>query len=446
MSYRTVCLFLSIYVVCCLSNQRPIALIGSVLKDNRTIENCTILIIDGRISALGVGISIPNDSRILDTKGVILPGLIDLHNHMTWNIFPRWKPIEEFSNRYDWQSKLTYQISMDGPHRALIKAGLGCVMQRYAEVKAITQGTTSVMGSLRQSCNRGLTRNIDDDQDLGRHIYDVFPLQMSESELIHAKDVLAVNGTLFIHLAEGSSRSAATAQEFAMLKSRGLLAQGVSLIHALALKVADFDQMAKSGVGLVWSPRSNIELYGETLDMKTVSKLGVMTALAPDWSPTGSDGLLSELNYASGLNAASDPPLFDDFSLINMATRNAAKLVRLENRLGSLENGFLADILVLVPKSIQLQDNSEWIATQAIPEDVALVLIEGEPVYGDPDMIEQLTSSNSFESFELCGTEKRILMPKTSDSLPTLNMTQQILQAALRRWGRTLGPLSECGS
>jgi hypothetical protein len=36
-------------------------------------------------------------------------GLIDLHNHLAWIVFPRWHPAQEFTNRYDWQQKPTYQ-------------------------------------------------------------------------------------------------------------------------------------------------------------------------------------------------------------------------------------------------------------------------------------------------------------------------------------------------
>src|SRR5207253_1274694 len=42
----------------------------------------------------------------------------------------------------------------------------------------------------------------------------------------------------------------------------------------------------RSKVGLIWSPRSNIELYGDTTDVRTAKRMCVKIALAPDWSPT----------------------------------------------------------------------------------------------------------------------------------------------------------------
>jgi 5-methylthioadenosine/S-adenosylhomocysteine deaminase len=299
---------------------------------NRSINNGTLLIVNGRIATVGVSVAIPNDTIVIHTNGVISSGLIDLYNHLTWNIFPRWKPVEEFGNRYDWLQKPDFRAFMNLSYEGLVKAGLSCVMQPYAEVKAITQGATSVIGSLLEPCNRGLARNLDDDPMLGKIGYNIFPLETAEAEIEKAKESLSSNGTLFIHIAEGSSNDAASTREFSMLKSRGLLVPGVPLIHAVALGDNDFSEMAKAGVGLVWSPRSNFELYGETLNLKAAKENHVITALAPDWSITGTDGLISELNYAATWNAGLEHPLFDDRALVEMATTNAAKLACLDNR------------------------------------------------------------------------------------------------------------------
>jgi 5-methylthioadenosine/S-adenosylhomocysteine deaminase len=50
--------------------------------------------------------------------------------------------------------------------------------------------------------------------------------------------------------------------------------------------------MHDAGVGLVWSPRSNNELYGGTLNIAAAQAVGLSFAIAPDWSPTGSAGML----------------------------------------------------------------------------------------------------------------------------------------------------------
>ncbi|CAF1127349.1 unnamed protein product [Rotaria sordida] len=430
---------------CVRAQDKPIALIGTILLPDESINNGTLLIVDGYISAVGASISIPNDAIILHTNGIILPGLIDLHNHLTWNIFPRWKPSEEFGSRYDWQQKPIYKILLQSPHRGLVEAGLSCEMQRYAEVKAITQGATSVIGSLRRPCNRGLARNLDDDPTLGQILYDVFPLQMTDMKLKEANDVLSSNGTLFIHIAEGSPNDATAAREFLILKARDLLRPGVSIIHGVALKENDFRAMANASVGLIWSLRSNLELYGDTTNIEAALENHVITAIAPDWNPTGSDGLLAELNYAAIWNSGLEHSLVDDRLLLEMATINPAKLVHLEKRLGTLKEGYLADVLVLQQNNNQSKLNPYWAATHSIPEDVLLVLIDGKAVYGNPEMMKELVDSTKLESLEICGIEKSISFASQNGPQPSFRQTQQLLKNALRHWGRTLAPLSECG-
>jgi 5-methylthioadenosine/S-adenosylhomocysteine deaminase len=440
------CLLFLLLATYTLGQEKPIALIGTILLPNQSINNGTLVIIDGHIAAVGVGVFIPNNAIILHTNGVILPGLIDLHNHLTWNIFPRWKPIEEFGSRYDWQEKAIYKTLMTSPHKGLVEAGLTCEMQRYAEVKAITQGATSVIGSLRRPCNRGLARNLDDDPTLGQILYNVYPLQMTETILKEAKEILSSNGTLLVHLAEGSPNDTTSAGEFSILKGRGLLRPGVSLIHGVALKESDFRAMANASVGFVWSPRSNLELYGETANLKAAIENDVITAIAPDWSPTGSDGLLSELNYAATWNFGLEHSLVDDRLLLEMATINPAKLVRLDKRIGVLKEGYLADVLVLQSNSNQSKLNPFWAATHATPEDVMLVMIDGKAVYGDPKAMKQLVATAELESLEICGIEKSISFASQIGSQPPFRQTQRLLNTALRHWGRTLAPLSECGN
>ncbi len=81
-----------------------------------------------------------------------------------------------------------------------------------------------------------------------------------------------------------------------------------------------FVEMAGHGVSLIWSPRSNLELYGSTADVAAAKAAHVKIALAPDWSPTGSDGLLAELNYAAAWNDTQTPHPFTDRELVAMAT------------------------------------------------------------------------------------------------------------------------------
>jgi cytosine/adenosine deaminase-related metal-dependent hydrolase len=233
-----------------------------------------------------------------------------------------------------------------------------------------------------------------------------------------------------------------------MLKARGLLEPGVSLIHGVGLKPANFAEMAEHRVGLVWSPRSNIELYGDTADVAAAKAAGVVIALAPDWSITGSDGTLGELTWAS-LWSEAHGRLFSDRDLVRMATVNAAELAGESGKLGSLEPGHLADLLVLTPGHAGERHDAWWILTHAIAAQVELVTVAGEPVYGDAGLLKGL-SGGAVEALEVCGAGKALALHGAhgrADAADTpWAATSLSLTGEMAHYGRRLAPLSECGN
>jgi cytosine/adenosine deaminase-related metal-dependent hydrolase len=298
---------------------------------------------------------------------------------------------------------------------------------------------------MQDACVRGLARNLDVlggselAPGLGRVIYNVFPLQMSPEALADVQAALSATprGSLLIHIAEGGPHDASAAREFEQLKALGLLRPGVSLIHAVAIKPDGFAEMAAHGVGFIWSPRSNIELYGDTANVAAAKASGVKIALAPDWSPTGSVGLLGELNYASVWNQTQNPPLFTERDLVLMATTNAAELVNLSEQIGSLAPGHVADMIVVKPRAAD--HDAYWTLTHSTPEDIDLVVIGGSALYGDAAMMQSF-GATAAEPVAICGATKAIAANGKSFAV-----TEQVLDQALHRQGRTLAPLAECG-
>jgi cytosine/adenosine deaminase-related metal-dependent hydrolase len=94
---------------------------------------------------------------------------------------------------------------------------------------------------------------------------------------------------LLIHLAEGTD--ALSLEEFTFMQSQSLLNPKGVVIHGIPLRPTDFQAMSLHGTSLVWSPRSNLELYGATADINAALDAGVEIALAPDWAVTGSSNM-----------------------------------------------------------------------------------------------------------------------------------------------------------
>src|SRR5262249_45821792 len=94
------------------------------------------------------------------------------------------------------------------------------------------------------------------------------------------------------------------------LKKKCLLTDMTVIIHGTALERSDFAEMRAAptirtdgsgdgrGAKLVWSPLSNLLLYGKTTNVYDALAEGVLVSLGTDWTPSGSRTLLHELKVA----------------------------------------------------------------------------------------------------------------------------------------------------
>jgi cytosine/adenosine deaminase-related metal-dependent hydrolase len=432
---------------------------GTLLTPEVAVENGTLLVDGQTIADLGAGLAVPAGAKSIPLNGIVLPAFIDLHNHLTWNVFPRWRPARGFSNRYEWQDLPEYDRMLRTPQGRMIADGLGCKADIFAEVKAVAGGAASVVGSFARAtdgnkCIDGLARNLDfkpgfpsypagspcsgDSSGFppdapGVVVNEIFPLEVPNDRFSFYLCELK-NGRLrsvLIHLAEGRSNDASARREFRMLRAQNFLVEGLVIIHGAALTPPEFQEMHTKKVGLVWSPRSNDELYGGTANIPAATQAGVTIAIAPDWSPTGSAGMLQEINYA-----ASKYPFVKPQQLVAMATSIPAKLARVDDKIGKLAKGLYADILVIKPRGASPY---EAVVT-ATPADVQLVMIGGEPVYGDYDVLDKLVPASSLVQITVCGAVKGINFKNITESWTDI---REKLEASLRRYGSTLSDI-EC--
>ncbi len=153
---------------CIAQNEQRFALKGTIVTPTQVLPDGAISIVGSQIEDVGATVA-GAQGPIVDTDSFIFPGLIDLHDHITWNVLPRWRPSQLFMNRYEWQQTTGYSIVLDQPHYAIsVDHELACSADRFGEIKAIIGGATSVVGGLAptsgtndNACILGLTRNLD---------------------------------------------------------------------------------------------------------------------------------------------------------------------------------------------------------------------------------------------------------------------------------------------
>src|SRR2546422_4124951 len=112
------------------------ALGGCILTPDRVISKGYVVVgSDGTVADMRE--TKPADAAIIETEGIILPGLLDLHNHPDFNIFAAWEPPKTFINRMQWRGSDLYLQLVRTPWNQLQAAKLDVAAARYAEVRAL---------------------------------------------------------------------------------------------------------------------------------------------------------------------------------------------------------------------------------------------------------------------------------------------------------------------
>lgn len=352
---------------------------------------------DGTIQGIGhLPMELPAEVQRIYHAGYIFPGLLDTHNHCHWNSIPLWRPGTVYANRYAWQATDAYQTEVRGPFDDLEDAGLWHESLKYGEIRAMLGGSTLIQGS--DGTPQGyLVRNL---APWPWRCYSLVGDVTSISrETFMEYQAMAAAGSLrrlFLHAGEGKRDDPRSQAEFDYLLANGGLFPGVVLIHSVAFDRSDYETMAAYGVRMVWSPKSNEVLYGETADILAALAAGVTVSLAPDWSISGSDNLLEELKVADAYSREHLGGALTPQDLFAMATIIAADVAGIDGpdaplgeRLGRLAPGYQAD-LFLAPV---LDDDPFASLLLTTPEDIELVLIDGVPVCGQHWRMRQFLDS-----------------------------------------------------
>ncbi len=442
-----------------------IRLRGTVWTGDVTINDGEVFVSakTGTILCVGQDCSKTPDAdkaTILCTDGIITPGLINPHDHGTYNHLPRWQHTKKYGDRYQWQADASYKAFKVSQQTTFSKAK--CEVVKWTELREIVAGTTSIQGvtSSVPLCAKGLVRDLDDTHGASGLSGYTLETQVTKIGGTAAADAAAwaaalKNGSssgLILHLGEGVD--APSKAEWYTLVDKGLALPGVSLIHATGLGGAELADARQVGVKIIWSPQSNLDLYGDTTRVPTALNLGLTVALGPDWTPSGSMNQLDEMKCAKQLSDKRWGGKLTDDMLLRMVTTEAAKALGADGEIGRLATGYLADVSVFAGD----RQNPAASVVKARPETVKLVLIAGEPIYGDEALVSALQSG--CDAFDACGQKKAICMKDATLDKGTQSWTdvQTVLQTTLAAalaadkpaadytYGYNLWPLFKCGA
>jgi len=407
---------------------------GRIAAPSGVIAAGEILVVNGLLACVAAscaGRPGYDGATRIDTAGVIHAGMINAHDHPQYSFLPPWQPTRRFTNSGQWRATMSYS-NFTEPLRSN-ESMYTCQMVKWGELRALVSGTTTLQGVPNRTCvTRTLVRNIEYPNDFGgvdTHRPNTLGIGSVDSAAAVGlrADMDSNELTAYLlHLSEGIDETAR--REYDTLVTRNLLARGLVVIHGTAFRAAEFQAFGAARARLVWSPRSNVILYGRTTDVGLALDNNIPIALAPDWTPSGGPDLFAEMRYARVISQTYLNNRISDRRLVEMTTSEAATVVD-RTQTGALVEGRYAD-LVVVP---DLGCDAWSTLVDAPTSDVRLVMVGGRPLYGDAALMQALPTAAQArcESVSFCGQSKRICVAlAATDNL--LNQTLADIERDLR--------------
>jgi cytosine/adenosine deaminase-related metal-dependent hydrolase len=407
-----------------------VVVVGDLLLPGQVIEGGGVSIeSDGTISCVGCDCAnnVGAKTLVVCPDAVVSPGLINAHDHAGWmNDKPWVASSQNVDPKLRWDQRNDWRKGLRGYPKITVGGGANDAAKALGEFRGALGGMTATLASGGFSTTSigsgGVARNLDDVGDMtsigeARVDYETFPLGDTDgTQLSHGCAypgiVTAPSGPFAPHIAEGVDDVAHNEIECLTSTSSGGKVDvdaATAIIHGIALLPSDVANMAKIGASLIWSPRSNVSLYGDTAEVPMYQRLGVNVALGTDWLPSGSMNLLRELQCAENMNAAWGAPLTDQ-DLWRMVTINAAVATGAGDALGLLAPGRRGDVAVF-----KKNGNVDYAAvTKAGVTDVALVLKDGKPLVGDANVVKALDTT--CDDLDVCSVAKQLCASRETGS------------------------------
>ncbi len=371
---------------------------SAILNPDDTSEKVNIQIENGRITL--VSKKEISSSINITTRGIISTGLINAHDHLLGNYYPKvgtgnyvnWLPWDN-----DLKSSPLYQERSQIENRDLYM---------LAAYKNLISGVTIVSDHMPHF--------------VAEPYYDILPVKaIREYTLAHSvnsfalkwgddidkeyKQAVELDIPFITHVSEGFDSE--TVQDIVTLDRKGGLGDHSVLIHCLAFSESDMDLVKKKGSTVVWCGDSNMFMYNRTAKIKEMLERKINICIGTDSPMSGGENLLYEMKFDKKLYKKLYGDELPDETIYRMVTVNPAKGFRLYDS-GTIKEGNIADFVVVKDRGGSYINS----VVSANLKDIMLVVINGLPAYGDIEFAELFDSLNiQYQEVVMDGVEKAII-------------------------------------
>jgi len=336
------------------------------VTDNISID---VLLEGGKITSVTKSGSQPTNASaesISFHNAIIFPGLINSHDHLDFNLFPRLGN-HVYSNYMEWGKDIhTTNKTVINKVLKTPKA----LRTQWGIYKNLLNGITTVV-------NHGEYLNTDTDLiNVIQNTQTLHSVGFEKNWKLKLNNPFSKIKLVNIHVGEGIDNI--SHKEINQLLKWNILKRKLIGIHGVAMDA----KQADSFNALIWCPDSNMFLLNKTADIEQLKNhtkilFGTDSTLSARWN------IFDHLQLARSLHMASNSEIF------NMLTINAADIFDLHNT-GSIKQGYVADLVIAKNKN-NLQAMDAFFNIQ--PEDILIVIRNGDVKLFDEALFQKLSNS-----------------------------------------------------
>ncbi len=360
-----------------------------------TWRDGAVSIDDGRIASIGDNAD--PTALTLNLQGyVLLPGLINSHEHLEFGLFPKLgRPAgaPSYRNSTEWANEI-HEV-----HSGII--------ERYRQIPKTTQLWWGAIRNLLCGVTTVCHHNpLHEDLTLPNFPVRVLSRFGWSHSIAFDPDVKQKfqrtprEQPFILHAAEGVDEE--SRNEISRLEQMQVLDERTVLVHGLACTAEEISLISRRGASLVVCPTSNWFLFAKTLSRELLTSIE-RVAVGSDSPITGAGDLLDEIGYLyaqAGLNPG---------MIYSMVTTSPAEMFHLKDGQGRIAESGVADLIAVRGQ----YDTPACAISELTFSDVELVLLAGQAQMASPHLYARLPYHlrSGMELIEVAGHQRWIRAP-----------------------------------
>ena len=362
----------------------------------KVLEHHGVAVRDGRIVEVGPSRALRQRYEAGEehelTEHLLIPGLINAHTHASMTLLRGMAddlPLMTWLTEHIWPAEqrwVSEAFIRDGSTLAMgemLRSGVTCFNDMYFYPEQTGQaahevGMRAVLGMILIGVPSGYAQDLEEYLSKGLALHERFrgdplvhtifaphaPYTVDPAFLERVRDhAEELDVPIHIHLQETADEVAQSVQEtgkrpLQRLDELGLVSSRLLAVHATQLAADEIERLAEAGAHIAHCPEANLKLASGFCPVAELSRAGVNVALGTDGVASNNDlDLIGEMRTAALLAKAvsGDAAALPAAEALRMATLNSARALGIDDSVGSLIPGKLADLTAVSLADIDLR-------------------------------------------------------------------------------------------